>query len=147
VFRGRVEALLPEVDATARTVRARIVLANPDSALKPGMFASASFRGPAAKPAVLVASEAVIRTGTRNVVIVDLGEGRFMPVDVEVGREAGDLTEITRGVSAGQRVVASGQFMIDSEASLKGVLARMNGTGESAATGAGPAAGRAGPRP
>jgi Cu(I)/Ag(I) efflux system membrane fusion protein len=134
-FNGRVEALLPEVNVATRTVRARIVLANPGGVLKPGMFANASFRGPVAKPAVLVPSEAVIRTGKRNVVIVAAGDGRFAPVEVEVGRESGDQTEIARGISAGQRVVASGQFLIDSEASLKGVLARMNDAGLSAAGG------------
>jgi Cu(I)/Ag(I) efflux system membrane fusion protein len=131
-FNGRVETLLPEVNVATRTVRARVVLANPGGALKPGMFASATFRGPAAKPALLVPSEAVIRTGKRNVVIVSEGDGRFAPVEVEVGRESGDETEIAKGLSAGQRVVTSGQFMIDSEASLKGVLARMNNTGEAA---------------
>ena len=126
VFKGRIEALLPEVNVATRTVRARVVLSNPGGALKPGMFANATFRGAAAKPAVLVPSEAVIRTGKRSVVIVAAGEGRFAPVEVEVGREAGDQTSITKGLFAGQRVVTSGQFMIDSEASLKGVLARMN---------------------
>jgi Cu(I)/Ag(I) efflux system membrane fusion protein len=137
-FNGRVETLLPEVNVATRTVRARVVLANPGGALKPGMFASATFRGPAAKPALLVPSEAVIRTGKRNVVIVSEGDGRFAPVEVEVGRESGDETEIAKGLSAGQRVVTSGQFMIDSEASLKGVLARMNEAGEAAGGGARP---------
>jgi Cu(I)/Ag(I) efflux system membrane fusion protein len=136
LFKGRIEALLPEVNVATRTVRARVVLSNPGGALKPGMFANATFRGAAAKPAVLVPSEAVIRTGKRNVVIVAAGEGRFAPVEVEVGREAGDQTEITKGLAAGQRVVTSGQFMIDSEASLKGVLARMNNAGEASAAGA-----------
>jgi Cu(I)/Ag(I) efflux system membrane fusion protein len=135
VFHGRVEALLPEVNVATRTVRARVVLANPGGALKPGMFANATFRGPAAKAAVLLPSEAVIRTGKRNVVIVAEGDGKFAPVEVEVGREAGDQTEITKGLAAGQRVVASGQFLIDSEASLKGVLARMNNAGESTTAG------------
>jgi Cu(I)/Ag(I) efflux system membrane fusion protein len=142
VFKGRVETLLPEINATTRTARARIVLSNPGGTLKPGMFATAQFAGPPAKAAVLVPSEAVIRTGKRSVVIVAEGEGRFAPVDVEVGREAGDLTEIRQGLTAGQRVVASGQFLIDSEASLKGVLARMNNGGEAPQTG-GPAAGGA----
>jgi Cu(I)/Ag(I) efflux system membrane fusion protein len=130
VFKGRIEALLPEVNVATRTVRARVVLANPGGALKPGMFANATFRGAEAKAAVLVPSEAVIRTGRRNVVIVAEGEGRFAPVEVDVGREAGEHTEITKGLTPGQRVVASGQFMIDSEASLKGVLARMNNASE-----------------
>jgi Cu(I)/Ag(I) efflux system membrane fusion protein len=125
-LRGTVQALLPEVNAATRTVRARIVLANPGGALKPGMYATVAFAGATSAASVLVPSEAVIRTGTRDVVIVVSGEGRYAPVDVEVGRESGDLTEIRRGVAAGTQVVASGQFLIDSEASLRGVLARMN---------------------
>jgi len=126
VFKGTVETLLPEVNTMARTVRARIVLANPNGALKPGMFATVDFKGPGAQAAVLVPSEAVIRTGVRNVVILAKGDGKFAPVEVEVGRESGDMIEIRKGVAAGERVVTSGQFLIDSEASLKGVLQRMN---------------------
>ncbi len=84
-FKGSVNALLPEVNAATRTVRARIVLANPGGALKPGMFTTVAFGGAAAKPGVVVPAEAVIRTGKRNVVIVDAGQGRFAPVEVEVG--------------------------------------------------------------
>lgn len=134
VFKGTVQALLPEVNTTTRTVRARIVLANPKGALKPGMFATAAFKGPETKAAVLVPSEAVIRTGTRNVVILARGDGKFAPVEVEVGRESGDMVEIRKGVSAGERVVTSSQFLIDSEASLKGVLQRMQ-EGEGAEAG------------
>lgn len=129
-FKGRVETLLPEVNTATRTVRARIVLQNPGGMLKPGMFATASFAGPQGQSAVLVPAEAVIRTGRRSVVIVAEGEGRFAPVEVDVGRETGDEAEIRGGLSAGQRVVVSGQFLIDSEASLKGVLARMNNAAE-----------------
>lgn len=138
-FKGRVETLLPEVNAATRTVRARIVLQNPGGALKPGMYATATFAGPAAQAMVLVPAEAVIRTGRRSVVIVAEGDGRYAPVEVDVGRETGDAAEIRKGLSAGQRVVVSGQFLIDSEASLKGVVARMNAVGEAPA--AGPPAG------
>jgi Cu(I)/Ag(I) efflux system membrane fusion protein len=89
------------------------------------MFATVEFGGLAGKPAVLVPAEAVIRTGKRNVVIVDSGAGRFAPVEVEIARESGDLAEVRKGLDAGQRVVVSGQFLVDSEASLKGVLARI----------------------
>ncbi|HET9340712.1 MAG TPA: efflux RND transporter periplasmic adaptor subunit [Casimicrobiaceae bacterium] len=125
---GTVQTLLPEVNAATRTVRARIELANAGGALKPGMFVTVGFRGKAVS-GVLVPSEAVIRTGTRDVVIVASGEGRYTPVEVKVGRESGDLSEIVAGIDAGTRVVASGQFLIDSEASLRGVLARMNAGG------------------
>ena len=128
VFKGTVGALLPEVNARdangARAHRAR----QSRRALKPGMFATVAFGGAGGEIGVLVPAEAVIRTGKRNVVIVDAGEGRFAPVDVEVGRESGDLAEIRKGLDAGQRVVVSGQFLVDSEASLKGALARIAAT-------------------
>ena len=110
-------------------------------ALKPGMFATVAFGGAHAAPAVLVPSEAVINTGKRNVVIVDAGNGRFTPVEVVVGRESGDVTEIRSGLAAGQRVVVSGQFLVDSEASLKGALTRIAATGDAVAQAADPHAG------
>ena len=125
VFKGTVNAILPELNATTRTVRARVVIANPGSVLKPGMFMTVAFGGDNRKASVAVPAEAVIRTGKRNVVIVDLGNGKFSPVEVEVGRENGQVTEIRKGLKAGQLVVVSGQFLIDSEASLKGALARL----------------------
>jgi len=134
VFKGSVATLLPEVNAQTRTVRARIVVANPGAALKPGMFANIAFRGPVLAKSVLVPSEAVIRTGTRDVVIVADGQGHFAPVEVEIGRESGDLTEIRNGLTAGQRVVATGQFLVDSEANLKGALERLSATAPQAET-------------
>jgi Cu(I)/Ag(I) efflux system membrane fusion protein len=95
---------------------------------------------------VLVPSEAVINTGKRNVVIVDAGNGRFTPIEVAIGRESGEVTEIRGGLAAGQRVVVSGQFLVDSEASLKGALTRIAASGDTAAAGADPHAGHgAGP--
>jgi len=74
----------------------------------------------------MVPTEAVIYTGKRTVVIVAEADGRFRPVDVVAGPESADMTEIRKGLQTGQKVVASGQFLIDSEASLTGVLSRMN---------------------
>jgi Cu(I)/Ag(I) efflux system membrane fusion protein len=132
VFKGKVEALLPDVNSTTRTIKARIVLANPGGLLKPGMFTRLEF-GSHKKNGLMVPTEAVIYTGTRNVVILADAEGRFRPIDVEVGRDSGDLTEIRKGLQEEQRVVVSGQFLIDSEASLKTTLDRMNAP-ESAAS-------------
>jgi Cu(I)/Ag(I) efflux system membrane fusion protein len=143
VFKGTVSAILPELNATTRTVRARIVLSNPGAVLKPGMFATVTFGGEGGRPSVLVPAEAVIRTGRRDVVIVETAAGRYAPVEVEIGRESGDVAEVRKGLEAGQRVVASGQFLVDSEASLKGVLARLAGgeaVSKSASKGAGPSA-------
>ena len=129
-FDGRVGAFLPEVSATTRTLRARIELDNPDSLLKPGMFATLLFRGERGRKSVLVPSEAVIRTGSRDVVILALGDGKFRSVPVEVGAEAGGQSEVLKGVQAGEKVVLSGQFLIDSEASLGATLSRLEGSAE-----------------
>jgi Cu(I)/Ag(I) efflux system membrane fusion protein len=125
VFEGRVGAILPEVNAATRTLRARIELANPGARLKPGMFATLAFAGDRGRETVLVPSEAVIRTGERSVVILALDLGRFRPVEVEVGQEAGGKTEIRKGLKSGDKVVLSGQFLIDSEASLTATLERL----------------------
>lgn len=123
-FKGRVGAILPDVNPATRTVRARIEVANPGEQLKPGMFATVDIAAGAGRESVLIPSEAVIRTGERSVVVVQDGK-RFVPVEVEIGQELGGRSEILKGLAAGARVVASGQFLIDSEASLKGALARL----------------------
>lgn len=126
---GQVQALLPEVNPTTRTLKARLELANPGGRLVPGMSVQMQFTDLQAGKALLVPTEAVIQTGRRTVVIVADGEGRsghFRPVEVEIGTEGGGQTEVRRGLQAGQRVVVSSQFLIDSEASLKGVEARLN---------------------
>ncbi len=125
-FPGRVTALLPEVNREARTVRVRAELSNSERILRPGMFARVRIGSPAARETLLVPSEAVISTGTRNVIIVPEAEGRFHPAEVRIGRERDGKTEVLGGLQLGERVVTSGQFLIDSEASLKGVLARMD---------------------
>ena len=137
VFRGRVSAILPEVNAATRTLRARVELANPGGKLKPGMFATLGFAAGGGGKALLVPSEAVIRTGERSVVIVAEGEGRFRQREVELGFESGGKSEIRKGLAEGERVVVSGQFLIDSEASLRATGTRMEG---------GPESGKAAPR-
>ena len=136
-FDGKVQAILPEVNSATRTLKARLELANPGARLVPGMFVSMQFMGMQAQKSLLVPTEAVIQTGKRTVVILAEENGRFSPVDVQPGLESGGQTEIKRGLQAGQRVVVSSQFLIDSEASLKGVEARLNETPKPAdATGA-----------
>jgi Cu(I)/Ag(I) efflux system membrane fusion protein len=127
LYKGTVATLLPDINAATRTIKARIVLANPGARLKPGMFVSVTFSDDA-KPMLTVPAEAVIHTGKRSVVIVaavDEKGGKFRPVDVETGRDSGGMTEIRKGLMPGQKVVASGQFLIDSEASLKTTLNRL----------------------
>jgi Cu(I)/Ag(I) efflux system membrane fusion protein len=129
---GRVEYIYPKLDTQTRTLRARVSLANPHGELKPGMLAEVTLVA-AARKGLAVPTEAVIQTGTRSVVIVAEGE-RFRPETVEVGLEMDGKTEILKGLKQGERVVASGQFLIDSEASLKSALSRL-GAGEPEATG------------
>ena len=128
VLKGTVAAILPDVNTQTRTLKARVVVANPGGQLRPGMFANLTFHAGVgnARDALLVPTEAVIRTGRRSVVIVAAEDGGLRPMEVEVGRESGDRTEIRKGLSAGQKVVVSGQFLIDSEASLKSTLNRMD---------------------
>ena len=125
VFEGRVEALLPQVQSGSRTQRARIVLENPSRLLVPGMFAEVTLHPVDGAEHPLVPSEAIIGGGTQARVIVMHADGRFEPVAVQVGRSAGDMTEILAGLEGGEQVVASGQFLIDSEASLSGALDRL----------------------
>jgi len=126
VFEGKVQAIVPEVNPATRTLKARLELANPGARLVPGMFVTMQFMDLQAEKALLVPTEAVIQTGKRTVVMLAEDNGRFRPVDVQAGIESGGQTEIKRGLQAGQRVVVSSQFLIDSEASLKGVEARLN---------------------
>ena len=125
VFKGKVSAILPEVNPATRTIKARIEVANPNGQLVPGMFATVNLTPAARKEVLLVPSEAVIQTGKRSVVVVAQGDGRFAPVDVEVGIDSNGQTEIRKGLQAGQNVVVSGQFLVDSEANLKASTTRM----------------------
>ncbi|HEY1077175.1 MAG TPA: efflux RND transporter periplasmic adaptor subunit [Fontimonas sp.] len=125
LFEGQVDHVYPLLDAQTRTLRARIAVDNADGMLKPGMYADVTVFGGSRREVVLVPSEALIRTGTRSVVMVDEGEGRYRPVEVVAGAERNDEIEIVDGLQPGQRVVVSGQFLIDSEASLQGAYNRI----------------------
>ena len=135
-YEGKVQALLPDINATTRTLKARVELANPGQRLVPGMFVSMRFMDMGGRKALLIPTEAVIQTGKRTVVMVAEADGRFRPVEVQAGIESGGQTEIARGLEAGQKVVVSSQFLIDSEASLRGVEARLNGAPAQGAQGA-----------
>jgi Cu(I)/Ag(I) efflux system membrane fusion protein len=146
-FAGRIDYIYPELAEATRTVKIRIALANRAARLRPGMYASVTLRG-APIVALSLPSEAVIRTGTRSIALVadhpDARSGRFRPVVVRTGIEADGRVQIVDGLKAGEQVVASGQFLIDSEASLSGLEARLGSTARGAeerpATGRGPAA-------
>jgi Cu(I)/Ag(I) efflux system membrane fusion protein len=133
-FDGRVQALLPEVNPTTRTLKARVELVNPSGRLVPGLFVQMQFIDMRAQRSLLIPTEAVIQTGQRTVVMLAENDGRFRPVDVEIGIETAGRTEVRRGLRAGQRVVVSSQFLIDSEASLRGVEARLDAEPAAAAS-------------
>lgn len=125
-LKGRVIALLPSADVQTRTLTVRSELPNPDGKLRPGMFASVRLNSADEQPVLLIPSEAVIRTGKRALVMLAEGEGRYRPHEIQIGREADGRFEVLAGLSEGQAVVTSGQFLIDSEASLQGVLAQVD---------------------
>ena len=127
VFKGKVGAVLPENNADSRTLRVRIEMENRSGRIRPGMFAQVRLDSGDAAPALFVPSEAVIRTGTRTVVILGDASGHFTPAEIVAGREAEGNMEILKGLDEGQQVVASGQFLIDSEASLSATLNRLSG--------------------
>ncbi len=128
-FGGRIIAILPTAQADSRTLTVRIELANRSGRLRPGMFAQVAL-GDSAAPTLLVPSEAVIRTGTRTIVMLATGDGRYHPAEVRAGREGGGQTEILEGLAVGEKVVTSGQFLLDSEASLTGIAVRALGGGQ-----------------
>ena len=129
-FEGKIDYLYPELTQTTRTVKVRVVVNNPGRRLRPGMFATAHLEGLAQESALTVPTEAVIDTGTRSLVIVAADRTHFHPAVVRVGAEQAGRSEILEGLTPGQTVVASGQFLIDSEANLRGAFDGLAGSGE-----------------
>lgn len=124
-FTGSVEYVYPEVTQTSRSLRARIRLDNRDAVLKPGMYANVVISAAPRGDKLQIPSEAVIATGTRKVVIVVEADGSFRPADVKTGNESGGLVEVLEGLKLDQRVVTSGQFLLDSESNMRAGLARL----------------------
>ena len=131
VLKGRVSYIYPTLDSASRTVRARIAVANPGGALKPGMYATVRLYTPS-RTALSVPASAVVRTGDRAVVFVAMGRGERMPHEVVPGATAGGYTEIRSGVERGARVVTSAQYLLDSESNLGEVMRGMVGQGGAA---------------
>jgi Cu(I)/Ag(I) efflux system membrane fusion protein len=121
-FQGQIDYLYPELMPATRTLKVRVVVKNFKQRLRPGMFAAVHLRGTTQNQVLTIPTEAVIKTGTRSIVIVADDGTHFRPALVRVGAEHGGRSEILEGLSAGQNVVASGQFLIDSEASLRGAF-------------------------
>jgi membrane fusion protein, copper/silver efflux system len=128
-FQGRVTLIYPEVAKETRTTKVRIEIPNPDSLLRPDMYADVEIAAGGGDPVVAVPDSAVIETGTRQVVILDKGEGRFQPREVEIGVQGGGFTEIRNGVGSGDRVVIAANFLIDAESNLKAALSAMSAAG------------------
>jgi len=117
-FRGRVSYILPDVDPATRTLKVRLQFDNPGFALKPGMFGEVELSTGGARK-LTVPETAVLNSGDRQVVFLDRGEGRFEPRAVTIGVQSGGLIEILSGLREGDRIVTSGNFLLDSESQLK----------------------------
>ena len=136
---GRVELVLPQVEEQTRAATARIVLPNPDGDLRPGMFVDVRFAAQLADAAVLVPDLAVLRSGEHNTVFVARDEGTFEPREIRLGvRSQGNFYEVLAGLAPGERIVISGQFMLDSESQLRDAIQKMLTSTETAPV-AGPA--------
>jgi multidrug efflux pump subunit AcrA (membrane-fusion protein) len=140
-FSGRVTYIYPTVDEKTRAVRVRMEFYNPGYFLKPGMYATAEIHAELAPDAVLVPGSAVLRSGERNTVFVAEAGGTFDPRDVSLGaRGAGDVYEVLGGLKPGERVVTSGQFLLDSESQLREAMEKMRAPAPEPAPAEAPAA-------
>jgi len=124
-FHGRVRYIEPEVAQKTRTIQLTLEVPNRGSRLRVGMYATVIFEPVAAKDAIAVPSQAVLRTGERNVVIVALGDGRFAPREVRLGPQGGGFVQILEGLLDGDEIVTSAQFLIDSESNLREAIQKM----------------------
>jgi len=121
-FTGTVALIYPHLNAQTRTARIRVELPNPDEVLRPEMYVDAEIETGSPAPVLAVAESAVIDSGSRQVVLVDKGEGRFEPRDVELGRRGGGYIEVVDGLHEGEAVVTSANFLIDAESNLNAAL-------------------------
>lgn len=126
-WEGKVEYLYPELDQQSRTLKVRLAFDNPDGLLRPNMFANAVIYGGPKRDVVAIPQEALIITGEREAVVKVVGEGQFQPVKVVTGMKQGGKVEILSGLKAGDRIVTSGQFLIDSESALQASFSRLSG--------------------
>lgn len=124
-FKGSVDLIYPEVQMQTRTTKVRIELPNPDGQLMSNMYAEVEIEAGAGNPVVAVPNSSVIDTGDRQIVFLDKGEGRFEPMDVALGVRGEDMTEITKGIAAGDRVVVSANFLLDAESNLNAALSAL----------------------
>ena len=128
-FTGKISVIYPQVNRETRTVRVRVELANPDSALLPDMYVDAEIDTGGPQPVLAVPESSVLDAGSRQVVFVEKGEGRFEPREVKLGHRGGGYVEIREGVTEGESVVVSANFLIDAESNLKAALNGFSGAG------------------
>jgi Cu(I)/Ag(I) efflux system membrane fusion protein len=129
-WEGKVEYIYPDLDPKTRTLKVRLRFDNPGESLKPNMYANVKIYGGAKENTIVIPLEGLIRTGRNQRVIIALGEGKFEARDVKAGIESGNYVEILEGVNEGDNIVTSGQFLIDSEASMRASLNRMSAPDE-----------------
>jgi len=125
-WQGKVEYIYPSLDAKTRTLKVRLRFDNPGERLKPNMYANVKIFAGAKENTIVIPLEGLIRTGREERVIIALGEGKFEAREVLAGIESGNYVEILKGVEEGDNIVTSGQFLIDSEASMRGSITRMS---------------------
>lgn len=125
IFRGTVDLIYPEVQMQTRTAKIRIELPNPEGQLIANMYAEVEIEAGAGNPVVAVPNSSIIDTGDRQIVFLDKGEGRFEPMDVALGVRGEDMTEVTKGIAAGDRVVVSANFLLDAESNLNAALSAL----------------------
>lgn len=128
-FEGKIAFVYPVLNTVTRTVQVRLELANPKGLLMPGMFASVVLAAGAGSEVLTVPTSAVIDSGTRQVVLVRLAEGRFEPRNVKLGTRGDDYVEVLDGIIEGEQVVTSANFLIDAESNLKAALGGLGGLG------------------
>ena len=155
-FEGRITYIYPTLKAETRSIPVRVEMANPGGRLKPAMFAQVELSVGGKSPVLTVPDSAVIDSGTRRIVLVQVKEGRFEPREVEVGARSDNYVEILKGVRNGEQVVVAANFLIDAESNLKAVVGGLGGHAghgspakgtDTAASGAAPAPATASPAP
>jgi len=130
IFKGKLTYIYPYAERKTRTIKARLEFANPDQLLKPDMFADVTIYADPRANVVTVPSEAIIRSGLKEQVFVVRDAGKFEPRPVEIGLSSGGSTEIRSGLAAGEKIVVSAQFLIDSESKLREAAAKMQEPGQ-----------------
>jgi Cu(I)/Ag(I) efflux system membrane fusion protein len=129
-FTGKITLVYPSINKETRTARVRIELANPDNVLMPNMYTDVEIASGSGQAVLAVPDNAVIDSGTRKIVIIDKGDGRFEPREVQLGRRGGSYVEIRDGVGADDRIVVAANFLIDAESNLKAALQGLAAAGD-----------------